>query len=74
MRFWQPEGMTLEITLEENELITNLTNVGQDYHDLYRLSLNARYRGVSYTPHRIDEIKNGPFHRVKEEMLALLPK
>ena len=55
-----------------NELITNLTNVGQDYHDLYRLSLNARYRGVSYTQHRVDEIKNGPFSRVKAEVLALL--
>ncbi|MYC36576.1 MAG: hypothetical protein F4X66_06640 [Chloroflexi bacterium] len=55
-----------------NELIVNLTNVGQDYHDLYRLSLNARYRGISYTPHRVDEIKSGPFHRVKEEVLALL--
>jgi hypothetical protein len=51
----------------------NLTNVGQDYHDLYRLSLNTRCRGVTFTPHRVDEIKNGPFRRVKAEILALLP-
>lgn len=51
----------------------NLTNVSQDYHDLCRLSLNTCCRGVTFTPHRVDEIKNGPFRRVKAEILALLP-
>jgi hypothetical protein len=45
----------------------NLTNVGQDYHDLYRLSLNTRCRGVTFTPHRVDEIKNGPFAALKRK-------
>ena len=56
-----------------NDLVRRLTNIGEDYRNLYSLSRDARYRGISYTPQRVDEIKNGPFRRVKEEILALLP-
>ena len=53
-------------------MIGNLTNAGTDYQNLYRLSLNTRYRGMQYMPQRADQIKTGPFLRVKEEMLSLL--
>ena len=47
-----------------NNLIGNLTNAGTDYQNLYRLSLNTRYRGMQYMPQRADQIKTGPFLRV----------
>ena len=56
-----------------NDLIGNLTNAGADYQNLYRLSQNTRYRGMQYTLQQADAIKTGPFRRVKEEILALLP-
>ena len=45
----------------------------EDYRHLYRLSLAARYNMASYTPAVADAVKAGPFRRVKEEILALLP-
>ena len=54
-------------------MVSRLTNIGEDYRNLYSFSRDARYRGVAYTSHRVDEIKSGPFHRVKAEILALLP-
>ena len=56
-----------------NSLVRNLTNIGTDYRNLYSLSLDARYRGVAFTPLRVGEIKAGSFYRVKEEVLRLLP-
>ena len=57
-----------------NRLVARLTQIGEDYQNLYRLSLNTRYRRSIYTPIQADTIKTGPFHRVKAEILALLPK
>ena len=57
-----------------NSLIGDLTGASLDYQNLYRLSMNTRYRGMQYTLQQVDAIKAGPFRRVKAEMLALLPK
>ena len=46
----------------------------EDYQHLYRLSLNARYNMASPTPAVADAIKTGEFQRVKEEVLAPLPR
>ena len=45
----------------------------EDYRHLYRLSLAARYNMASFTPAVADTVKAGPFRRVKEAILALLP-
>ena len=45
----------------------------EDYRHLYRLSLGARYNMASFTPAVADAVKAGPFRRVKDEILALLP-
>ena len=44
----------------------------EDYRHLYQMSLNARYLMVSLTSEDAQEIRIGPFRRVKEEVLALL--
>ena len=46
----------------------------EDYQHLYRLSLAARYNMASLTPAVSEAAKVGAFRRVKEEILALLPK
>ena len=46
----------------------------EDYQHLYRINLAARYNMVSPTPAVADAIKTGEFRRVKEEVLALLPR
>ena len=56
-----------------NQLVGDLTSAGTDYQNLFRLSLNARYQRSTYTSTRAEAIKTGPFLRIKEEMLALLP-
>ena len=45
----------------------------EDFRHLYRLSLSARYNMASFTPAVADAVKAGPFSRVKEEILVLLP-
>ena len=71
--FLTTQGHDPENHGHRNDLVSRLTDIGEDYRNLYSFSRDARYRGISYTPHRVDEIKNGPFRRVKEEILALLP-
>lgn len=71
--FLSTQGYNPESHGHRNNLVINLTNIGEDYRNLYSLSRDARYRGVTFTPQRVGEIKAGAFHRVKEEMLALLP-
>ena len=70
--FLAAQGHSPQNHNQRNNLVWNLTNIGADYQNLYRLSINARYRGTSYTPQQVDIIKSGPFRRVKEEMLTLL--
>ena len=69
--FLATQGYFPENHSDRNNLVGNLTNIGTEYRNLYSLSLDARYRGVIFTPQRVDEIKNGPFRRVKEGILAL---
>lgn len=71
--FLATQGYFPENHSDRNNLVRNLTNIGTEYRNLYSLSLDARYRGVIFTLHRVDEIKTGAFRRVKEEILALLP-
>ena len=70
--FLATQGHHPENHSHRNNLVRDLTNIGMDYRNLYSLSLDARYRGVTFTPQRVDEIKTGPFRRVKEEVLSLL--
>ena len=70
--FLAAQGHNPENHSHRNNLVRNLTNIGADYRNLYSLSLDARYRGVTFTPQRVGEIRAGSFRRVKEEMLALL--
>ena len=53
--------------------IRSFINIWENYRDLYHLSLDARYNTVSFTSPYADTIKSGPFRRVKEEILTLLP-
>lgn len=53
--------------------IRHYTGTWEDYRDLYTLSLDTRYNMVSFTPAYADGVKTGPFSRIKEEILALLP-
>lgn len=55
-----------------NLLIDELTSVGEEYHNLYRISVNARYDLAEFTTQEVADIKSGDFRRVKEQMLALL--
>lgn len=71
--FLATQGYNPKSHHRRNHLIGDLTSVGTDYQNLYRLSLDTRYRGVPFTPQRVGEIKDGPFRRVKDEILALLP-
>jgi uncharacterized protein (UPF0332 family) len=71
--FLATQGHHPENHSQRNNLVRNLTNIGEDYRNLYSLSRDARYRGVAFTPQRVGEIKDGPFRRVKEGILALLP-
>ena len=70
--FLAMQGLFPENHSDRNNLVRNLTNIGSDYRNSYSLSLDARYRGVTFTPQRVGEIKDGPFRRVKEEVLSLL--
>ena len=70
--FLAAQGHHPENHNHRNNLVRDLTNIGTDYRNLYSLSRDARYRGVAFTPQRVSEIKDGPFLRVKEEMLSLL--
>lgn len=70
--FLAAQGYNPQNHSQRNNLVGNLTNAGTDYQNLYRLSLNTRYRGLPYTPMQVDTIKSGAFRRVKAEMLALL--
>ena len=67
------QGHNPQSHYERNHMAWNLTNVGADYHNLYRLSLNTRYQRSTYTPAISNATKDGAFRRVKEEILALLP-
>lgn len=71
--FLATQGHNPESHHRRNQLIGELTGIGTDYQNLFRLSLNARYQRSRYTLERVDAIKTGPFRRVKEEVLALLP-
>ena len=53
-------------------LAGELTNIGTEYQDLFELSMDARYRLVEFSTNDADEVKDGIFRRVKEEMLRLL--
>lgn len=70
--FLATQGNNPENHNRRNQLIGDLTIVGTDYQNLYRLSLNARYQRSTYTSMRADAIKAGPFRRFKDEMLALI--
>ena len=70
--FLVTQGHVPESHSHRNNLVRNLTSIGIDYRNLYSLSLDARYRGVSFSPRRVSEIRAGPFLRIKEEILSLL--
>ena len=71
--FLSTQGHNPENHHLRNQLIGDSTSVGTDYQNLYRLSLNARYQRSTYTSTRVEAIKAGPFRRVKEGIMTLLP-
>ena len=70
--FLVTQGHDPESHSSRNNLVKNLTSIGVDYRNLCSLSLDARYRGVTFTPQRVGEIRAGPFRRIKDEILSLL--
>ena len=70
--FLASQGHNPQTHTRRNILIGSLTNVGDDYQNLYAWSLDTRYRGKAFTPQQTDAIKTGPFRRVKEEVISLL--
>ena len=70
--FLATQGHYPESHGHRNNLVRNLTNIGEHYRNLYSLGRDARYRGVTFTPQRVSELRDGAFRRVKEEMLSLL--
>lgn len=58
---------------ERSNLLAGATNFARPYRTLLRRSMNARYHLYRFTPREVNHIRNGPFRRVKEGILALLP-
>ena len=59
---------------ERRNLIAQHTNVSYEYDNLLQYSLDARYEMKKFTPEEVELLRADDFRRVKEEMLALLPK
>ena len=70
--YLRTQGHSPRNHVQRNEIVYSLTNVGVEYEALFRESIRARYNFVRFTPQEVDEIRTGPFRRVKEEMLSLL--
>ena len=66
------EGHYPENHRQRNALVAELTTFGQDYQNLYRLSLNSLYRMAAFTSARVEAVRQGPFRRVKDNVLSLL--
>lgn len=58
---------------ERSNLLAESTNFARAYRTLFRRSMNARYHLYRFRPREVNRIRNGPFRRVKEGILALLP-
>ncbi len=70
--FLATRGVHPKTHRERINLLANTTNFARDYRTLLRRSMNARYHLYRFTPREVGRIKNGPFRRVKEGILALL--
>ena len=70
--YLRTQGHSPQSHVRRNDMVYELTGIGGDYEELLRSSVNARYNFRRFTPQEVDEIREGPFRRVKEEMLSLL--
>lgn len=61
-----------EFHRQRNKLVGDMTNAQDDYRMLYEESINSRYLLAAFTPRQVAELRAGPFHRVKTEMLQRL--
>jgi len=59
---------------QRRALIAQHTDVSYEYDNLLQYSLDARYELKQFTPEEVELLKADDFRRVKEEILALLPK
>ena len=71
--FLATEGVHPKSHQERFDLVSNMTDLARYYEILFKRSMNARYHLYEFTSQEVDRIKAGAFHRVKEEILALLP-
>ena len=71
--FLATRGQSANFHRERYDLLAGQTNLGKDYDTLFQRSMNARYDYDEFTVQEVEQIKDGPFRRVKEEILALLP-
>ena len=63
--YLETQGHSLRTHVDRNALANRLTNIGNEYSELFRSSLRARYKFAKFTPQEVDEIRTGPFLRVK---------
>ena len=70
--FLSTQGLTAEYHRERFDLLSSRTDLGNDYDTLFQRSMNARYDLYEFTFQGVDNLKTGPFRRVKEGLLALL--
>lgn len=66
-------GQSANFHRERYDLLDSQTNLGKDYGTLFQRSMNARYDYDEFRVQEVDRIKTGPFRRVKDGILALLP-
>lgn len=71
--FLATQGQSANYHRERFDLLDNQTSLGKDYDTLFQRSMNARYEYDEFTVQESDQLKTGPFLRVKEGVLALLP-
>ena len=72
--FLATHGYEAKNHYHRRNLIALYTNLSNEYDNLFQHSLDARYELKQFTPEEVELLKADDFRRVKEEILALLPK
>ena len=71
--FLATQGQSANYHRERYDLLDSQTTLGKDYDTLFQQSMNARYEYDEFTVQEVDQLKAGPFRRVREGIQALLP-
>ena len=72
--FLATQGQSANYHRERYDLLDSQTSLGKDYDTLFQRSMNARYDYDEFTVQESDQLKAGPFRRVREGILALLSR